>query len=76
MLAELFLTVEFIRTLDMPARHAFELARRALAGEADVGEFARLAIDVRSVEAELEERLSAAIESVVRRRRGRPRAIR
>jgi hypothetical protein len=73
LLAELLVTVEFIRALDIPARHAFELARRGLTGDTGVGPFARLAIDVESVQAELEDRLSTAIESVVRRRRGRPR---
>lgn len=72
MLPELFLAVEFSRTLDAPVRQAFELARRSLAGDSSVGTFARLAVDIESVQAEVEERLSAAIESVVRRPRGRP----
>lgn len=76
MLPELLLVAELTEELDVPARRALVLARRLLAGEADLGAFVRATLNLDALEEEIEERLGQAIETVVRPRRGRPRSTR
>jgi hypothetical protein len=72
-LADLFLVLELTETLQVPARRALELTRRRGSSPAAWSDF--LSLEVRRDRAlrEIELRLTHAIESVVRPRRGRPR---
>lgn len=72
-LADLFLVLEFIEALQVPARRALELARQRGSLPDSGSDF--LSLEVRRDRAirEIELRLSHAIETVVRPRRGRPR---
>lgn len=72
-LGELLLTLDLISDLQLPARQALLLARSGLSGRTSLGGFLRLAVDLDSLQDEVERRLGLAIESVVRPRRGRPR---
>ena len=88
LLEELALTVELSRRAGIPAREAFALARALLGraradlshpslspdfiGSVALGPFVQLGADVRALREDLQTKLEAAIESVVRRRRGRP----
>ena len=74
-LLELFVATELSARLGTSARDGFELARElAATGSVQVGPFLLLSVDLSRVQAELDAQLEVAIESVVRRRRGRPRA--
>lgn len=72
-LADLFLVLELTEALQVPARRALELAQQRGAQPDSGSDF--LSLEVRRDRAvrEIELRLSHAIESVVRPRRGRPR---
>jgi hypothetical protein len=88
LLEELALTVELSRRAGIPARDAFELARALLGraqvdpdqadvspdfiGSVSLGPFVQLGANLRALREDLQARLETAIESVVRRRRGRP----
>ena len=88
LLEELALTVELSRRAGIPAREAFDLARALLGriqldptrpgvspdfiGSVSLGPFVQLGADLHALRDELQARLEVAIESVVRRRRGRP----
>lgn len=76
-LADLFLATELTRTLGTSAARAFELAQ-SLSGQggSQVGPFLSLIVDRPAIQAELDAQLEVAIESVVRKPRGRPRAAR
>jgi hypothetical protein len=73
-LADLFLVLELTEALQVPARRALELTRHRGPLPGPGGDF--LSLDVRHdrAEREIELRLSHAIESVVRPKRGRPRS--
>lgn len=72
-LAELLLTLELTGRLGATAREAFAAARElSERGSTELGPFLRIEADLPAVQAELEAQLEVAIESVVRRRRGRP----
>lgn len=74
LLPQLLLTAELSNLLDMPIRSAFALARRLVAGDVAAGPFLQLHVDTESITAEIDRQLEVAIETVVRRPRGRPRA--
>lgn len=74
LLPQLLLTAELSDQLDMPIRSAFALARRLVAGDVAAGQFLQLRADTESITAEIDRQLEVAIETVVRRPRGRPRA--
>lgn len=74
LLPQLLLTAELSDQLDMPIRSAFALARRLVAGDVAAGPFLQLRADTESITAEIDRQLEVAIETVVRRPRGRPRA--
>lgn len=74
LLPQLLLTAELSNLLDMPIRSAFALARRLVAGDVAAGPFLQLRVDTESITAEIDRQLEVAIETVVRRPRGRPRA--
>lgn len=74
MLADLFIATEIASRLGVPARESFELAKRlASAGEGALGPFLQIQVDRDALQAELNAQLAIAIESVVRKPRGRPR---
>lgn len=81
----LALTHEITVGLRVPAREALVIARSALGDRPDassgpdlsesaatIGRFSSLLVDRTALKREIKERLEAAIESVVRPRRGRP----
>jgi hypothetical protein len=73
MLANLFLTLELTSRLGATAREAFVVAQRLSAGQdVSLGPFIRIEADLPAIQSELEAQLEIAIESVVRRPRGRP----
>ena len=74
LLPELLLTAELSDQLGMPVRSAFALARRLGAGQAFAGSFLRVTADTASIQSEIDRQLEVAIETVVRKPRGRPRA--
>lgn len=74
MLAGLLLATELSQRLGAPAREAYAVARQLRdGGNASLGPFLRLQVDMEAVRVELDAQLELAIESVVRRPRGRPR---
>lgn len=87
LIEELFLTHDLSSVLGVPTREAFRIARLMLgrspsAGTPDlsagfvgslrVGQFVQLGADLAALREELRARFEVAIESVVRRPRGRP----
>lgn len=74
LLPELLLAVEISEQLGVSVRAAFELARRLSDGPIDLGPYLNLRADFAAVRGEVEEQLEVAIETVVRKRRGRPRS--
>lgn len=84
LIEELMLTADLSRSAGIPVREAFQIAQRLLGSAPDsapgdfvgsmpLGEFVQLGADIHRLRDELQERLEVAIESVVRRPRGRPR---
>jgi hypothetical protein len=71
-LPRLLLTAELAERLSIPFRAAFRLATTLANGEQPAGPFVRLEADFASLRAEIDRQLETAIESVVRRPRGRP----
>ncbi|MDH4335196.1 MAG: hypothetical protein OEW24_08075 [Chloroflexota bacterium] len=73
MLTDLFVTLELMSRLGATAREAFAVAQR-LSGSAsvEVGPFIQIQVDLPAITTEIEAQLEVAIESVVRRPRGRP----
>ena len=73
-----FIAVEIVRAARMPLAVALQLARTSLmtGGEAMVGQFAVLTIDLAAVRASVAARLDAAVELVGKRPRGRRASIR
>lgn len=74
LLPQLLLTAELSDQLGMPIRSAFALAWRLGTGEAAAGAFVRVSADTSAIQLEIDRQLEVAIETVVRRPRGRPRA--
>jgi hypothetical protein len=74
LLPELLLTAELSDQLHMPIRSAFALARRLVAGEVELGPFLNVRARTSALGEEIDRQLEVAIETVVRRPRGRPRA--
>lgn len=74
LLPELLLSTEIAQKLDIPVKSAFAIARRLVAGTLDLRPILRLQADLPAVRSEVDEHLELAIETVVRRRRGRPRS--
>jgi hypothetical protein len=87
LIEDLLLARDLSAALSIPAREAFGIARRLLGrspsgGEPDlgadfigslpVGDFIHLGADISALRLELQARLEAAVEAVVRRPRGRP----
>lgn len=87
LIEELFLTQDLSAALGVPAREAFRIARLMLGrspsegtpdlaagfvGSLRVGQFVQLGADLAALREELSARFEVAIESVVRRPRGRP----
>jgi hypothetical protein len=87
LIEDLLLTRELSSGLAIPTRDAFQLARRLLGrspgtgrpdlravfvGSLHIGEFIQLGTDVAALLQHVQARLEAAVETVVRRRRGRP----
>ncbi len=87
LIEDLLLTRELSAGLAIPTKDAFQLARRllgrspgtgrpdlraAFVGSLHIGEFIQLGTDVAAVRQQVQSRLEAAVETVVRRRRGRP----
>ena len=76
-LADLFIATELSRSLGTPASRAFDIAQTLSSeGGAQAGPFVLLRVDRAAVQAELDAQLEVAIESVVRKPRGRPPAVR
>ena len=88
LLEELLLAKELNGVLGVPAREAFTVARRLLGRTADgsemtmdgefvgslcIGTFVQIGADLSSLRSELQHRYEAAVETVVRPQRGRPR---
>jgi hypothetical protein len=74
LLTRIFLAAELSGRTGMPIREAFILASKvADRGIEGLGPHLTLTADLAGAGSELQHRLSIAIESVVRRRRGRPR---
>jgi hypothetical protein len=88
LLEELLLAKELNGALGVPAREAFAVARRLLGRTADgsemtmggefvgslrVGTFVQIGADLSALRSELQHRYEAAVETVVRPQRGRPR---
>ena len=73
LLPELLLTAEISGQLGVPLRSALSLARRLAAGDVSAGPFLRLQADTESIQDEIDRQLEVAIETVVRKPRGRPR---
>lgn len=72
-LVELFLATELSARLGTPSQQAFALAQELTrGGTVQVGPFLHVEADLAGVQAEVDAQLEVAIESVVRRRRGRP----
>jgi hypothetical protein len=74
LLPALLLTAELTDQLDMPIRSAFALARRLVSGEVALGPFLSLRAETAPLSDEIDRQLEVAIETVVRRPRGRPRS--
>ena len=74
LLPELLLTAELADQLGMPIRSAFLLARRLVSGEVALGPFLLVRAETTTLTEEIDRQLEVAIETVVRRPRGRPRA--
>ncbi len=87
LIEDLLLSLELSRGLSIPTTQAFQLARRllgrspesgrpdleaAFVGSLHVGAYIQIGVDVNAVRRQVQERLEAAVETVVRRRRGRP----
>lgn len=87
LIEDLLLTRELSAGLGVPTKESFQLARRLLGrslvsgrpdlqadfvGSLHVGAFIQLATDVSALRRQVQLRLEAAVETVVRRRRGRP----
>lgn len=87
LIEDLLLTNELSLGLGIPTKDAFQLARRllgrspgtgrpdlraAFVGSLHVGEFIQIGTDVAALRQQVQTRLEAAVETVVRRRRGRP----
>lgn len=75
LLPDLLLTAELADQLGIPTRLAFALARRLAAGSIEAGPFLRVHADTESIQGEVERQLEIAIETVVRKPRGRPRTL-
>jgi len=75
LLPELLLTAELSDQLGIPIRSAFAMARRLVAGEVSAGPFLQLRADTASIKLEIDRQLEVAIETVVRRPRGRPKGV-
>ena len=73
-LPELLLTAELSDQLDMPIRSAFALARLLVAGDVAAGPFLQLRANTELIKQEIDRQLEVAIETVVRRPRGRPKS--
>jgi len=73
LLVDLVLTTELIARLGAPVREAFALAQRLARGDSELGPFLSIQADLERIRLELDRQLEVAIESVVRRPRGRPR---
>lgn len=73
LLPDLLLTVELSDQLGIPIRVAFGLARRLAVGAVEAGPFLRVQADAESIREEVDRQLEVAIETVVRKPRGRPR---
>lgn len=73
-LPELLLTAELSDQLGIPIRVAFALARKLASGTVEAGPFLRVHADTESIQGEVDRQLEVAIETVVRRPRGRPRS--
>jgi hypothetical protein len=73
LLPDLLLTAELADQLGLPIRSAFALARRLTDGSVEAGPFLRVEADRGSIQAEIDRQLEVAIETVVRKPRGRPR---
>ncbi len=74
LLPDLLLTAELSDQLGIPIRAAFALARRLTAGTIEAGPFLRIHADTVSIQGEVDRQLEVAIETVVRKPRGRPRS--
>jgi hypothetical protein len=74
LLPELLLTAELSDQLGIPIRAAFVLARRLADGSIEAGPFLRVQADTDSIQEEIDRQLEVAIETVVRKPRGRPRS--
>lgn len=76
-LADIFLATELTRSFGTSVSRAFELAQ-SLSDKrsSQMGPFLSLMVDRAAIQAELDAQLEVAIESVVRKPRGRPRASR
>jgi len=87
LIEDLLLAREISAELAVPTREAFQLARRLLGrspmsgrpdlsagfvGSLHLGDFIQLGADVATLREQVQARLEAAVETVVRRRRGRP----
>ncbi len=82
LLETLAITSDLMATLGSPARETFHVARLIAAtptadgARAQLGPFISVSVDLPALRREINERLEQAIERVVRRPRGRPRARR
>jgi len=65
------LALEISHQFETPLKRAFDIASRLSSGERILGPL-QLSADLASIEAEIAHRLETAIETVVRRPRGRP----
>ena len=73
LLEQLLLATEISTQFGAPIREALATAQRLTEGETAAGPFLELRADLTALRAELDRQMEVAIESVVRRPRGRPR---
>jgi hypothetical protein len=66
------LALDISSHLGTPIREAFPLAQRLMSGQRDIGPRLSIHADIDRIQGEISARLESAIETVVRRPRGRP----
>lgn len=72
-LPQLLLCAELSERLSMPCREAFRLTRALAQGQQPVAPFLRMEVDFDLLRGEVDRQLERAVETMVRRPRGRPR---
>lgn len=71
-LPQLLLMSELSERLGLASRPAFEIAGELLRGARPAGPLVRMQVDAAAIREEIERRMEAVVETVIRPRRGRP----